>query len=262
MRFPRAYAALPDIEIAAVVAAQLAYGRVDLFGPVIARVLAILDADGGPAAFVHGFDAARARRLDGLVYRWNRAEDFVALFQTLQAVYRTGGSLGGRFAPGPAAASLGGAIDALRAAAPSNVSRGFRTWLAHPAEGSACKRWLMLMRWMVRRDGMDLGVWSWLSPADLVIPLDTHVMRLARFVGLTARTDASWRTAEEVTAALRRLDPTDPVRFDFALAHLGISGACPGHRRDDVCPACPLAPVCTAPAGGPSLRSPATSARY
>jgi len=250
VRFPRAYRAAggepADIEIAAFVAAQLAYGRVDLFGPVIARLLAVTDRYGGPAAYVRAFDAERAAALDGLVYRWNRPQDFVLLFRTLQRVYSERGSLGALFAPGPVARSLGDAIDALRAHAPAETTRGFRTWLAHPADGSACKRHLMLLRWMVRREGVDLGMWTHLSPADLVIPLDTHVMRVSRFLGLTARADPSWRTAEEVTAALRAIDPEDPVRFDFALAHLGISGACRGRRDAEVCPGCPLDRICAA----------------
>lgn len=247
LRFPRRYRAPRDVEIAAVAAAMLAFGRVDLFGPVIERLLGVLDARGGPTAFTERFDDSDARALAGIAYRWNRSGDFVLLFRTLNAVYRSHPSLGALFAPGPARASLGGAIDALRALAPPETTRGFRTWLPHPDEGSACKRWLMLLRWMVRRDGLDLGLWAHLSPRDLVIPLDTHVMRLSRLLGLTARTDAGWRTAEEVTAGLRRLDPDDPVRFDFALAHLGISGACLGFRDVTICPACPLEPACRAP---------------
>ena len=106
----------------------------------------------------------------------------------------------------------------------------------------------MLMRWMVRRESPDLGCWSHLDPADLVIPLDTHVSRISRFLGLTQRSDASWRTAEEVTTALRAFSPDDPVRYDFALAHLGISEGCLGYREVKVCSACPLEAVCTAKA--------------
>jgi len=260
VRFPRAYTDPRDIEVAAVLSAQLAYGRVDLFGPVIARLLAAADTHGGPAAYVLGFDDVRAAALADVVYRWNRGEDFVLLFRLLQVVYQRHATLGALFLPGPAARSLGVAIDVLRELTPGTPSRGFRTWLAHPEDGSACKRWLMFLRWMVRRDGMDLGVWGHLSPRDLIIPLDTHVMRLAGFLGLTDRTDASWRTAEEVTAALRRLDPEDPVRFDFALAHLGISGTCLGHREATVCAACPLDPICAAPPA-PTASAPATRAR-
>jgi uncharacterized protein (TIGR02757 family) len=245
LRFPRRYAGAEDAEVAAVVAALLAFGRVDLFGPVIARVLEIADLRGGPARFAREFEDDGA--LAGIGYRWNRADDFVLLFRTLRRVYADVPSIGALFSPGPARASLGGAIDRLRGFVPGEPSRGFRTWIPHPDEGSACKRWLMLMRWMVRREGGDLGLWTHLSPRDLVIPLDTHVMRLSRLLGLTQRNDAGWRTAEEVTEALRRLDAEDPVRFDFALAHLGISGACLGRRDADVCPGCPLDPVCRAP---------------
>jgi uncharacterized protein (TIGR02757 family) len=256
IRFPRRYTDPRDVEAAALLSAQLAYGRVDLFAPVIARILAIADARGGPGAFVSTFGEADAASLADVVYRWNRGPDFALLFRTLRAVWERHGSLGATFSPGPAAASLSGAIAAMKACAPAETTRGFRTWLASPDDGSACKRWLMLMRWMVRKDGVDLGLWSHLSPRDLVIPLDTHVMRLSRFLGLTKRNDAGWRTAEEVTAALRRLDPDDPVRFDFALAHLGISGACKGYRDVEVCPGCPLDAVCTAtPPAAPARRA-------
>ena len=99
---------------------------------------------------------------------------------------------------------------------------------------------------MVRPDGVDLGLWRAIPPSALVIPLDTHVGRIARLLGLTTRGDTSWRTAESITASLRRFDAADPVRFDFALAHLGISGACAGRRVPTICAACPLDDVCQA----------------
>jgi uncharacterized protein (TIGR02757 family) len=102
----------------------------------------------------------------------------------------------------------------------------------------------MLLRWMVRRGEPDLGLWTHLDPAGLVIPVDTHVFRVAGFLGLTTRRAPDWRAAEEVTAALRALCPADPLRYDFALAHLGISGRCRGRRDDDICPACPLVRGC------------------
>jgi hypothetical protein len=125
------------------------------------------------------------------------------------------------------------------------LPRGFRTFLPSPEDGSACKRLNMMLRWLVRPDdGIDLGVWEHVPAHRLVVPLDTHVGRIARFVGLTSRTDGSWRTAREVTDGLARFDPRDPVRFDFALAHLGISGRCRGRYDAPVCRACPLFGVC------------------
>lgn len=250
IRFPRRYADPADAELAGVVAALLAYGRVDLFGPVIERLLARMDDAGGPHRYLSSFDGDPF--LDDVVYRWNRGPDFVLLYTALRRVLAEHGSVGAVFAPGPAAASLSGAIATLRGLSPTPWTRGYRTWLTDPADGSACKRWLMLMRWMVRRDGGDLGLWAHLSPADLVIPVDTHVHRVSRFLGLTRRSTADWRAAEEITTALRRFDPRDPVKYDFALAHLGISGACLGHREVAVCSGCRLDPVCRAPAAAPS----------
>ncbi|MBC7172411.1 MAG: DUF2400 family protein, partial [Polyangiaceae bacterium] len=100
------------------------------------------------------------------------------------------------------------------------------------------------LRWMSRpSDGVDLGLWS-VAPSALVVPLDTHVHRIARNLGLTERNDASWRTAEEVTAALRELDPDDPVKYDFALCHHGVSRECPSRRDSAKCGACVLHSVC------------------
>jgi uncharacterized protein (TIGR02757 family) len=247
VRFARRYSEREDIEVAGVLAAMCAYGRVDLFAPVVARVLAHADARGGPARLAREFSGEDADALADVQYRWNHPADFHVLLRLLGEVQRRHGGVGALFRPGSASESLGGAIAALRALVPPPMSRGVRSWLPSPEDGSACKRWLMLMRWMVRRDEVDLGVWGHLSPRDLVIPLDTHTGRITRFLGLTRRTRADWRAAEEVTARLARLDPDDPVRYDFALAHLGISGGCRGFRDVRVCPACPIQAACRAP---------------
>ncbi len=102
---------------------------------------------------------------------------------------------------------------------------GVRYLLVRPADGSACKRLNMFLRWVVRPDdGLDLGLWPEVSTRRLIVPLDTHSSRVARALGFTHRTTTDWRTAEEVTAALRRYDPDDPVRYDFALCHVSMSG--------------------------------------
>src|SRR5205823_4898607 len=105
----------------------------------------------------------------------------------------------------------------------------------------------LLARWCVRPDdGLDLGLWtsSGLSPRHLLVPLDTHVHRVARQVGLTRRKTADWKAAVEVTDALRAFDPDDPVRFDFALARPGIVGLCRHRHVPDICGECPLAGSC------------------
>ena len=258
-----------DIEVAAVFASGLAFGRVAAFWPVLAAIFAQADDAGGPAHWVDSFSEADAHALEPLQYRWMRGPDFALLARTLQQA-RHEGSLGARLIEAHRARhrDLGPALDSLVSVLRDHASvaagrpyralpRGFRYFLPRPSDGSACKRWLMMLRWMVRTPGsgpagVDLGLWP-LPPRKLIIPLDTHVLRLSRFIGLTRRTDGSWRTAQEVTRNLARLDPDDPVRFDFALSHLGISGACRQRRVADVCDACELVSVCRV--GGPQNRA-------
>jgi uncharacterized protein (TIGR02757 family) len=251
LQFVRRYHRREDQEVAALLASGMAFGRVDLFSPVLAELFRHLDRHGGPAAFVRDLDDARAAPLRGLVYRWVRGPDVITVLRGVRRAL-AGAPLESLFAgPGDLRSRLARGLDRLRdaAAADGPLTRGALTFLPDAAAGSACKRWNLALRWLVRpADGVDLGVWTTFRPAELIIPLDTHVGRVSRFLGLTAREDASWRTAEQITAALRRFDPHDPVRFDFALAHLGISGACLGHRDVNVCPGCPLDRSCRAPA--------------
>lgn len=126
------------------------------------------------------------------------------------------------------------------------LSRGARHILPDPSDGGGCKRLLLYLRWMVRPDdGVDLGVWKQhVSPSKLLVPIDTHLHRIAKNVGLTTRSSVTWQTAEEVTRALARLDPDDPVRFDFPLCHMGIVQRCPSRRDDKRCEGCGVKPVC------------------
>jgi uncharacterized protein (TIGR02757 family) len=101
----------------------------------------------------------------------------------------------------------------------------------------------MFLRWMVRRGAPDLGVWTHLDPAALTMPVDTHVLRIAQLTGLTTRKTADWKTAVEITDRLRAYAPEDPTRFDFALAHLGISSGCTG-QKSAACDGCALKLVC------------------
>lgn len=259
VRYVHACTTPEDQEVAAVFAALLAFGKVTLFFPVLDRLAAHAGARGGFRAWV---EAARfeeeAAALDDVRYRWARGADLALLAAGLGGLIRSHGSLQGAFlhclSPvdddvRPALTGLVAALHTRMAEAGPVPSRStFHALVPSPAGGSACKRWNLALRWLVRgtAEGVDLGLWG-VDPALLVIPLDTHVLRLARFLGLTRRVDGSWRTAREVTRALAVFDPADPVRFDFALAHLGIRGACRGHRDDAACPACPLQTACQAP---------------
>jgi uncharacterized protein (TIGR02757 family) len=260
VELPRRFAAAPDQEVAALLAASLAYGRADVFKPLLARVL---DAMGpSPAAFARDFARAPDPEVFRFaVYRFNRPRDVAALVAAAGDLAARHGGLGQRFAalyrgegggPGALRPALARFARELREAPPvapllrGRGPRGLRHLLPDAAGPGASKRWNLFLRWMVRGpDAVDLGAWRGLvPPSALVVPLDTHVHRVSRCLGLTRRRDASWRTAEEITAALRRIDPEDPVRYDFALCHLGMSGRCPARRDARRCLECPLAPAC------------------
>lgn len=249
LRFPTRYTDRGDVEVAAAFAAALAFGRVELFGAVVESCLAEADAAGGPAAYAAALAADPTRpAFAGRYYRWLRDHDLRELFAALGRTRARLGSLAAAFPGGDdtPGAALAAGVATLRGALAPHASRALRSAFPHPDDGSACKRWCMFLRWMVRAGAPDLGLWTHLRPAALVIPLDTHVFRIAGFLGLRTRPTPGWRTALQITEALRQLDPADPLRFDFALAHQGISRACLGRRDAGVCPGCVLDPVCQA----------------
>jgi uncharacterized protein (TIGR02757 family) len=241
-----------DQEVVAFVAAGLAFGNVKAVLAGIAAALAPLGphpartlTDLGPAAAL--------RKAQGFNYRWVRDRDMANLWLMLGSALRAAGGLEPLFAAshsGAAPDTLVGAdglVVALTDLAPSAVDvtrRGTRSFLPRVSGPGASKRLHMFLRWMVRKDELDLGLWTAARPAQLLVPLDTHVARLSRRLGLTARRTAGKAMAQEITAGLRVLDPADPIKYDFALAHLGILGVCPSRRDPHHCSACPLSPVC------------------
>jgi uncharacterized protein (TIGR02757 family) len=256
VELPHRYSDRLDIEVAALLSAALAYGRVDLFKPRLAALLRAL----GPSPGALARDAGPAdllQRCDGFSYRMTGARDVACLLWGAGGILRRWGSLGACFEAhhrrlgGPTVrGALAAFVDELCGAdftaltGKRGPTRRLKHLLPHPARGSACKRLNLFLRWMVRGpDGVDFGLWD-VPASALVVPLDTHVHRIGRLVGLTRRKDLSWRTAEDVTARLRALDAVDPVRFDFALSHLGISGACPSRKDPRKCAGCPLRPIC------------------
>ena len=243
-----------DIEIAGLLCAALAYGRVDLFKP---RLAALLDAlDPSPSTVAREADPRELlERCASFSYRMTGPRDVACLLLGAGRILRSHGSLGTFFAArwraaGSVREALGDLVDELCAAdftpllGQRGPTRRLKHLLPHPSRGSACKRLNLFLRWMVRGpDGVDFGLWD-VPESALVMPLDTHVHRIGRFIGLTRRLDLSWRTAEEVTRRLRSLDANDPVRFDFALSHLGISGECASRRDARRCAHCSLKPIC------------------
>jgi uncharacterized protein (TIGR02757 family) len=216
-----------------------------------------------PAQFVRGFDPVRDRSgLEPLVHRWISGRDLMALLRVLQRLLAETGSIEAFFLQGddPGSPDVGPALDSfstralatdLRAAYGRRVprQRGVSYFFPRPSAGSACKRLNLFLRWMVRRDAIDLGVWSKVSPSRLIVPLDTHVIRLGRCLKLTRYTSPGWKMAADITSALRAFDSQDPVRFDFALCHVGMMNAC-GFLKPQGSTQCPLRGLCTPKGSG------------
>ena len=246
----RRYASQEDREIVGFCAAALAFGRV---ASVLQSVEALLRVMGPrPAAFVRGFDAAvHGPALAPLVHRWIRGRDLVALLIILQRMLREHGSIEGFFVAGDDASApdVHAALDSFSTRALATdvtaaygrrrpARAGVAYFFPRPSAGSACKRLNLFLRWMVRKDAIDLAVWTRVAPSRLVVPLDTHVIRLGRCLRLTRYTSPGWKMAAEITASLREMDAADPVRFDFSLCHVGMMNACGFGRaqRDSQCP--------------------------
>ena len=245
----RRYADPADREIVGFCAAGLAFGRVASVIDSVESLLAVMGTS--PAAFVRGFDPDRdGRSVRALGHRWISGHDLTALLWILRRMVETSGSIGAFFQLGyaPAAEDIGSALDSFctraRAFGLDHVygtepaRRGVGYFFPRPGDGSACKRLNLYLRWMVRHDRIDFGLWPDVDRAKLVVPLDTHVIRVGTCLGLTRRRSPGWAMAHEITAGLRRLDPTDPVKYDFALCHLGMQNACGFNQpqRDDRCP--------------------------
>ena len=231
------YPKLADREVVAFLAAGLAFGRVASVMASIESVCAAIGA--APATFVRDFDPSRdGTELRTLVHRWTRGDDLVALIWTLRQLIERDGSLERSFADGldPSAPDVEQALEAfaqraravdLRHAYGRRPRRpGSHYFFSRPSTGSACKRLNLFLRWMVRRDAIDPGGWTSVPSRQLVVPLDTHTIRVGKCLRLTKRASPGWKMASEITAALRAFDPDDPVRYDFALCHLSMMGAC------------------------------------
>ena len=238
-----------DAELVALLASSRAFGNVTT---ILAKVREVLARRGGaPRAACR--EPARVRRsLDGFTHRLYAGADVAALLIGAYRVQRAAGSLGLAFAAHKRASDLqeglARLVDDVRreGGLDERGSRGARHLLPDPRAGGSSKRLLLFLRWMVRpRAGTDLGLWSeLLSTDELLIPLDTHLFKLSKNVGLTSRSSPSWRAAEEVTARLREIDPRDPVRFDFPLCHLGMAQDCPSRRDARRCDGCGVRPLC------------------
>jgi uncharacterized protein (TIGR02757 family) len=249
VEFVRKFRGKPsDVEVVGLLSSALAFGKVDSIRKKIKEALAVLGESPAEAIEVLGREGLR-RKLKGFQHRWTTGDDLADLLSAAAKLRQAHGSLGALVAKHfdetqDFRAALFELSSSLRQIARPHMSQTFANLIPNLMAGSACKRLMLYARWMIRKeDGVDLGVWS-LPTRVLIIPVDTHIARISNYIGLTKREDASWKTAEEITATLRALDPDDPVKYDFALCHLGISGSCPKKKHHVKCEGCPIRGIC------------------
>jgi uncharacterized protein (TIGR02757 family) len=219
LQFLYRYERPEDREIAALIASSLAYGRVAM---ILRNAGTVLDVMGqSPRAFVEQGSLGEWQDLfHGFRHRFTDGSDVAFLLDGVQRVIHQYGSLGGCLAlKRREAGSLAGALDEL-----VKLLAGGRknSLLCRPSQGSACKRHFLMLRWMVRHDDVDPGGWDRLNPAELLVPLDTHMYQVCRSLGFTRRRAADLKTTEEISQVFALMRPDDPVRYDFVITRFGI----------------------------------------
>lgn len=249
LAIPRRYADPEDIEVAGFVSACFAYGRIDLFRQTITKILS--PAGEHPFLFFKNFLLRKDRKyFQGISYRFNSEQDVLCFIYLLSRVLKERDSLRELFyssytdSDPDLEKALSGFTDYFLGLDTAPVygknlrPAGLRQLLPSPRNGSACKRLNLFIRWMVRDRDVDLGIWNRIPRSKLIIPLDTHIARIARCLGMTGRKASDWKTAKEITESLKKIDPDDPLKYDFVLCHYGISGMCRGKRFRKLCSAC------------------------
>lgn len=240
----RRYTEPLEQELVAMLTASLAFGNAKAFRQKIEEVLRRLGPD--TCAACDDYKQLCAR-LFGVKHRMHDAKKIASLLASTRDVQREHGSLGTLVEQafqrtGSVESALHALVSAINDKARGRVS--LNHLLSDVSRGSASKRLWLLMRWMVRPDdGVDLGRWN-LPTDQLLMPVDTHVHKLSLNLGLTRRRSADLATSKEITRALGHFDASDPVRYDFALCHLGMAGDCPSRKDEKRCKGCGIQSAC------------------
>lgn len=237
VEFPYRYKNSADIEAAGFIASCFAYGRVDLFKSAVNKTLAVMGCS--PYDFLTSFSLKKQRHLfAGITYRFNKNDDIVCLLYALSTALKKYERIENIFklrykeSDSDIGNGLTGLVNIFLSMDTSLVydrnvnTRGFLQFFPLPERGSACKRMNLFLRWMIRDRDIDFGIWKGIPKNKLVIPLDTHIARISKCLGFTKRSSQDWKMAVEITGALKMFNPEDPLKYDFALCHQGISKIC------------------------------------
>ena len=221
IQIPHVYSRKQDIEIAGLFAAIFAWGQRKT---IINKTKELLERlDNAPYDFIKHASNHELKSIDGFVHRTFNSVDVVGFIKGLKIAFSAAGTLEPLFIHPEDTSDLKNGIGQFKAHFVANgmAQRTYRH-LPDPASGSAAKRINMYLRWMVRSDTVDFGLWKKITPAQLSCPLDVHSGRVARTLGLLKRPQNDWKAVEELNLSLRKMDHNDPVKYDFALFGLGV----------------------------------------
>lgn len=256
LQFVYHYESSADMELAGFFASALAYGRVAQIEKSLNNLFGRMEH--GPREFVEGFSRRSRKELEGFKHRFNTADDIGDICELLSWVIGKYGSLERYFcefyncSDVDSADALAGFCDSLieryRRVKRRPLSRGLNYLLSSPSRGSASKRLHLFLRWMVRDDDVDTGIWKSVDAAKLLVPVDVHIARLSGILGLHNRRTINISAVREITAGFGLIEPSDPVKYDFALSRIGIVEDCTGAYREQ-CEVCELFGYCRKRAG-------------
>ncbi len=233
VEFVHRYHEKEDIEIAGFLASQFAYGSIKVFRRFLEDLFGRMGSH--PGAFVTAGDFSG---FGGLYYRFQKEDDLYLLFGCLKNIMDGFGGIGAM-------------VEQYYRGDVREMIFNIRRWLfreddkrltfffPRPSNVNPLKRWNLYLRWMVRKDDIDRGLWQFIDKGSLTIPLDTHLFKIGRCLGWTKRNSQSWGAAREITEALKKFSADDPLKYDFFLCHrVGIAAGCTGKRQSKCKEAC------------------------
>lgn len=229
LEFLHRYSIYHDIEIAGILSSVFAYGNVKQIIATLEKIHSSMNYK--PHEFVVNFNVKNdSIKFKNIKHRFYSSSDIVKLFTALNKIYKVYGSLKYLFLLYyfEKENSLKDTISFFSAHLTeiitnySKPSHGIKFMFPDPKKGSACKRMNLFLRWMVRKDELDFGLWNEIPKSKLIIPVDTHVAQICEQLKLTKCKNVSWKMAEEITDQLKKFDPYDPVKYDFAICHIGM----------------------------------------
>ena len=230
LEFLHKYSDHKDIEAIGIISSVFAYGRVEQIISVLKRLSILMEHQ--PYDFIINYNYEEdAAIFEGVKHRFYTSRDIALLFFILHRVYTGYSSLKELFLLyyfetdrnlKESISFFARNLLDLSSLKESELTPGLKFMFPDPTLNSACKRMNLFLRWMVRHDELDFGLWEEIPKNKLVIPVDTHVARICRELSLTKRKNVSWQMAEEITENLKKFDPVDPVKYDFAICHIGM----------------------------------------